>query len=252
MKIRINKLLRNGKTLFLAYDQGLELGPTEFNDKNVDPLYIIKIAKEGKYNGLIVQKGIAQKYLKEIKESKVPLIVKLNGKANIRKGEPLSTQLCTVEEARELGASAVGFTIYLGSQFESLMLKEFESIQAEAHKHGLPVIAWIYPRGKSIKGRSSKDLLAYACRVGLEIGADIIKVKSEGCNLLELKWAIKSAGRTKVVLAGGAKINEAGFLKGVSQALKAGACGIAVGRNVWKSKDPAKLSKSLKDLVFGK
>ena len=60
--MNLNKILRKGKVLFLAYDQGLEHGPTDFNDKNVDPNYIIDIAKKGKYTGLILQKGIAKKY----------------------------------------------------------------------------------------------------------------------------------------------------------------------------------------------
>ena len=124
-----NKILRKGKALFLAYDQGLEHGPTDFNDKNVDPNYIIEIAKKGKYTGIIFQKGIAKKYKKEITASKVPLIVKLNGKTNLVKGEPISRQLCTVREAVKLGAAAVGYTIYIGSQRESIMMQEFEKIQ---------------------------------------------------------------------------------------------------------------------------
>ena len=73
--IKLNKLLKKGKALFLAYDQGLEHGPTDFNDKNIDPEYIIEIAKQGKFTGLIFQKGIAEKYNKEIKTSKIPLII---------------------------------------------------------------------------------------------------------------------------------------------------------------------------------
>ena len=78
--INLSKITKKGKALFLAYDQGLEHGPTDFNDKNVDPKYIINIAKKGKYNGVVFQKGIAEKYQSEIKKSKVPLIVKLNGR----------------------------------------------------------------------------------------------------------------------------------------------------------------------------
>ncbi|HOR52560.1 MAG TPA: fructose-bisphosphate aldolase, partial [Candidatus Pacearchaeota archaeon] len=81
--ISLSKITTRGKALFLAYDQGLEHGPSDFDDKNVDPKYIIEIAKKGKYNGIVFQKGIAEKYNQEIKASKVPLIVKLNGKTNL-------------------------------------------------------------------------------------------------------------------------------------------------------------------------
>ena len=149
--INLNKITNNGKAFYLAYDQGMEHGPIEFNDENVDPNYIINLAKSGGYNGLIVGKGIAEKYNKEIFRSKVPLILKLNGKTSLFKGEPVSARLCTVKEARKLGASAVGYTIYVGSEYENEMLKEFEEIEREAHKLGMPVIAWIYPRGKSVE-----------------------------------------------------------------------------------------------------
>jgi len=58
--VKLNSILRKGKGMFLAYDQGMEHGPVEFNDKNVSPESIIEIAKKGKYTGIIVGKGIAE------------------------------------------------------------------------------------------------------------------------------------------------------------------------------------------------
>src|SRR3989338_7776177 len=176
MKIKVDRILKKGKALYIAYDQGLEHGPShDFNDKNVDPLYILDIAQKGKFQAIVYQKGIAEKYREEIKKSKIPLIIKLNGKTNLFKGEPISRQICSVSEAITLGASAVGYTIYIGSKYENEMLSEFGKIEEEAHKKGIPVIAWVYPRGKFIKGKSKKDLMAYAARTGLETGADIVK-----------------------------------------------------------------------------
>jgi class I fructose-bisphosphate aldolase len=246
--INLNKILRKGKALFLAYDQGLEHGPTDFNDKNVDPNYIIEIARKGGYTGIVFQKGIAEKYNKEIRKSKVPLIVKLNGKTNLFKGEPISRQLCTVEEAVKLGAKAVGYTIYIGSDYEDEMLQEFSKIEKQAHSKGLPVIVWVYPRGKSVKGKSKRDLMAYSARTGLEIGADIIKIQYNG-NLEDLKWAVKSAGKTKIVIAGGIKKGEAEFLKQVKKIMQSGAIGLAVGRNVWQHSNPLEITKKIKKVI---
>jgi len=247
--MNLNKILRKGKALFLAYDQGLEHGPTDFNDKNVDPNYIIDIARKGKYTGIILQKGIAKKYKKEITASKVPLIVKLNGKTNLVKGEPLSRQLCTVKEAVKLGAAAVGYTIYLGSKHESIMMQEFEKIQRKAHKQNIPTIAWIYPRGKAVKGKSSKELMAYAARAGLEIGADMIKINYSG-NPKDLRWAVKSASRTKIVIAGGMKKTEKVLLKQTREIMKSGAIGLAIGRNIWQSKEPQKITNKIKKIIW--
>ena len=248
--ISLNKITTKGKALYLAYDQGLEHGPEmEFNDMNVDPLYIIDIAKKGRYDGIIFQKGIAEKYNKEIKKSKVPLILKLNGRTKLVKGEPISAQLASVKDAINLGASAVGFTIYIGSEHEEQMFEEFAKIQREAHSKNIPVIAWIYPRGKAIKNDVSRENLAYSARTALEIGADIAKIKYGG-KKNDLKWAVESAGRTKVVIAGGVKKGEKEFLKDVHDIMDSGAIGLAVGRNVWQAKDPLGLTKKIKKIIW--
>lgn len=250
--INLNKITTKGKCLFLAYDQGLEHGPIDFNDKNVDPKYIIDIAKKGKYNGIVFQKGIAEKYNREIKQSKIPLIVKLNGKTNLFKGEPISRQLCTVSEAVKLGAKAVGYTIYIGSDYEDEMLQEFENIQREAHKKRLPVIVWVYPRGKSLeKNKHKQELMVYAARTGLEIGADIIKIQYVGKSK-DLQWAVKSAGKTKVVVAGGIKKGEKELLKQVREIMDSGCIGLAIGRNVWQHSKPLEITKKVKKIIWGK
>ncbi len=247
--INLNKLTTKGKTLFLAYDQGLEHGPSDFNDKNVDPKYIIEIAKKGKYNGIVFQKGIAEKYNKEIKASKVPLIIKLNGKTNLFKGEPISRQLCTVDEAVKLGAAAVGYTIYIGSDYEDEQFQEFENIQREAHKKNLPVIVWMYPRGKSVEKKKPEELMVYAARIALEIGADIVKLQYIGKEK-DLKWAVKSAGKTKVVVAGGTKKGEKELLTQIKEIMNSGCIGLAIGRNVWQHPKPLEITKKIKDIVF--
>lgn len=249
MKIKLNKILKNGKAMFLAYDHGLEHGPSDFNDKDADPNYILDIAKKGKYNAVIFQKGIAEKYNDKIKKLKIPLIIKLNGKTNLSEGEPVSRQICTVEEALRLGAVAVGYTIYIGSKYESVMMKEFDAIEEEAHKKGIPIIAWVYPRGKRIKKKSKREIMAYAGRTGLEIGADIIKIKYDG-NKNDLTWTVHVAGKTKVVVAGGVKSDEKSFLKQVRDIMNSGATGLAVGRNVWQSKKPIELSNKIRKIIF--
>ena len=248
MKVSLNKIMTKGRALYLAYDQGLEHGPDDFNDKNVNPDYILDIAEKGKVNGVVLQKGVAEKYYKNLK---VPLILKLNGKTNLIKGDPVSRQLCTVKEAIKLKAKAVGYTIYVGSKHENVMFREFENIEREAHKEGLPVILWAYPRGKAIKNELSRKNLAYAARIGLELGADIIKIRYNG-KADDLKWIVKCAGKTKVVIAGGKKKGLNGFLKESKEIMKTGAIGFAVGRNIWQNKEPLKVIKELKKIIWKK
>jgi class I fructose-bisphosphate aldolase len=241
--------LTNGKSLILAYDQGLEHGPsTDFNDKNVDPSYIMEIATKGKFNAIVFQKGLAEKYY----NGKVPLILKVNGKAALVKGEPISKQNCSVEYALSLGAKGIGYTIYLGSQYEAEMFSEFGKIQEQAHKASVPAIAWIYPRGAAVQNDTAKEIVAYAARTGLELGADAVKIKYTG-DSESFSWAVKSAGKANVFMSGGPKApTDEAFLAQVQGAIDAGATGLAVGRNVWQHPEPYKIADSLKQIIFKK
>ncbi len=241
-------LLRNGKALILACDHGLEHGPKDFTVSSINPEYILDIAEKGRYNAVVLQKGLAEKY-REHYRGKVPLIVKLNGKTNIPKIEPLSLQHCSVKKAYQLGAVAVGYTIYLGSRHEAAMFAEFGRIKEEAHQYGMGVIAWMYPRGEFVQNDRDTDTLAYAARVGLELGADFVKLAynqdPEG-----FKWVVKSAGKARVLMVGGAKDDAEIFLKHAFEAISAGASGLVVGRNVWQHPEPLKVTEALRKIVF--
>ncbi|MBL7155289.1 MAG: aldolase [Candidatus Portnoybacteria bacterium] len=244
----LSKITTKGKAIYLAYDHGIEHGPVDLKGQSIDPKYILSLAVQGGYNAIILQKGVAEKYYPDYQE-KIPLIVKLNGKTRLVGGEPLSTQLCSVAEAVELGAAAVGYTVYLGSQHEAKMLKEFSQIEQEAEEHNLVVIGWMYPRGKAVKDDDSPEMTAYAARVGLELGADIVKIRYCGSQECFAK-AVKAAGRTKVVLSGGPKMADDEFLEVVENIMAAGAIGLAVGRNVWQRENPLEITQKLKEIIF--
>jgi fructose-bisphosphate aldolase, class I len=243
----MDKFLEGGKSLIIAYDQGLEHGPSaDFDNRNVDPAFIVEIASKGGFNGLALQKGVAEKYY----DGKVPLIVKVNGKSSLSKGEPNAKQNCSVEYAVSLGAKAIGYTIYLGSGFEAEMFQEFGRIQEEAHERGLAAITWVYPRGSAVQNDTSKEIVAYAARTALELGADAAKIKYTG-DAQSFSWAVKAAGKVKVFMSGGPKAsNDEAFLTQVRGAIDSGATGIAVGRNVWQHQEPLKMAQLLRQVVF--
>lgn len=247
----ISKLLKNNHCLFLAYDQGFEHGPTDFDDKSVDPTYILSIANDSaSYTGIIFHEGIAQSYYDPTKET-VPLIVKINGKTSLHPNEePYSPQLCSVDEAIKLGATAVGYTIFIGSEHEGKMMKEFSSVEDEAHSKGLAVILWAYPRGKNVMGKEKDPaIIAYGARIALEMGADFVKVPYAGTPQ-NIQWIVKNAGTTRVIFQGGAKVDEKTILDEAMICKKAGATGMAIGRNIWQSEDPIGISKKLATIIY--
>jgi len=242
----MNAFLERERAILLAYDQGLEHGPTDLNEQNADPASIMELAAIGRFNGVVFQKGLAENYY----DGRVPLIVKVNGKTNLVKGEPVARQNCSVQRAARIGAKAVGYTIYPGSAHEAIMFKEFGRVQEEAHKLEMAAIAWVYPRGEAIKNDTAPEIIAYAARTGLELGADAVKIKYTG-DVESFKWAVKCAGKIRVFMSGGPKApSEVDFLKQVRGALDAGATGLAVGRNVWQSPDPLRMARALRTLVI--
>lgn len=246
----IEKILRGSKTMILAYDQGMEHGPIDFSEESVDPNYILDIAMAGNYTAVVLGKGVAQKYYFGSKKyyRKVPLILKLNGKTRFIRDNPLSLANCSVEEAAYLGAVAVGYTVYVGSPSEAQMFTEFGQIVRDAHRYNLGAVGWMYPRGPLV-GEETPEITAYAARVGLELGADMVKVKYTG-DATSLAWVVKSAGRAHVVVSGGVKKDVERFYEEVQTVMSVGATGVAVGRNVWQSEDPIGVTARIKQMIF--
>ncbi len=246
-KTRLSRLETHGKIAFLAMDQGMEHGPSDFNDKNNDPDYVISIAAKAGFNAMILNKGVALKYFDNY-AGKVPLILKLTGKTNVpgTGKEMISAQIASVKDAVELGADAVGYTIYVGVPEEERMMKEFSKIEDEARDYGMPVVTWMYPKNKNPKSVSN---VSYATRIGMELGADIIKTYYTGSEATFRK-AVMAAQGSRVVCSGGLKKGDAEFLEQVRSVMNAGAAGIAVGRNVWQHKNPVGMSKAIKSIIF--
>lgn len=266
----------NGTLLLLPIDQGLEHGPRDFfpNPPSKDPEYQLRLAEEGGFSGIALHIGLAEKHMNAW-AGKVPLVLKVNGKTEVPPdGDAFSPQTATVEDALRLGADAIGYTLYVGSPSQDRDFVQFMRIREEAHRYGLPVIVWSYPRGEAIDKKGGKDTvyaIDYAARVASELGADLIKLNLPKVDKEALLKApkpysemdfteaaaaaqvIESAGRSLVIFAGGAR---GGFEETVEKArlaMDAGATGLIFGRNVWQRPfdEGLKLSRAVQE-VMGK
>lgn len=246
--IDLGNLSTNGKMIFLACDQGMEHGPEDFNQKNIDPHYIYEIAIQAQLNAVIFGRGIAERYHGDYR-NQIPLIVKLNGHTRFNKPDSYGLQNCGVEEAHRFGASGVGYTIHMGGVHEAVQMQEFGCIVRDAHAIGLPAIAWVYPRGPEVIDQHDSNTVAYAARVGLELGADIVKIYNPRNDEGAMRWAGLNAGNTKVVISGGDQVNAEEYAESCRVVMRAGLAGVAVGRNVWQSEDPQHLCELIKDII---
>ena len=253
---------RNGNSLILAYDHGTEHGPVDFEPmpKSADPKHVFKVSSHDAVTAIALQKGNAEYYRKwqdETGEEGAPLLVKLNGNSNLAEREDYySPKQCSVKyAAEELNADAIGYTLYAGSIHEDKMWKEFRTVQEEARKYNIPVVMWSYPRGKGIQnnpdysGQKDPEVVAYGARLGLELGADMVKCKYPG-DQEDWEQLENVVGEMKTVMSGGSKRSDRAFLEDVRATIEVGGNGIAVGRNIFQRENPEKLLDKLEDVIY--
>jgi len=243
-------IVRDGKTLILAMDHGLEHGPVDFESvpEKLDPARVFETATHDAVTAMAVQKGIAEAYYPSY-EDDVTLLAKLNGTSNLWMGEPDSAVNWSVDYAAEVGADAIGFTLYGGSNHEVEMAEEFREVHERAREYDLPVVMWSYPRGQGLKNDTKPGTISYATRLALELGADIAKVKYPG-SADAMADACRAAGKMNVVMSGGSKTTDYEFLSTVEAAIDAGCTGLAVGRNVWQRDDPTRILDALEAVIY--
>ncbi len=238
-----------GRLMLFAGDQKVEhlnddfFGPDVSKDNN-EPEHLFRIAQKARIGVFAAQLGLIARYGADYND--VPYLVKLNSKSNIVKtsqADPLSEKWFDVEEVVDfrndsgLKILGVGYTVYLGSEYETVMLREAAQIAYQAHRNGLISVFWMYPRGKAVKDEKDPHLIAGAAGVAACLGADFCKVnypEKQGISSAEaLKEAVLAAGRTRVVCAGGSSDAPETFLKKLHDQIHiSGAVGNATGRNI--------------------
>ncbi|MDK2974889.1 MAG: fructose-bisphosphate aldolase / 6-deoxy-5-ketofructose 1-phosphate synthase [Methanofollis sp.] len=238
-----------GRLMLFAGDQKIEHLNDDFygdgiHEDDAEPEHLFKIANKGRIGVFATQIGLIARYGRDYPD--IPYLVKLNSKTHLVKTsqkDPVSPMITTVGQAvafrnqTGLKIAAVGYTIYLGSEFEARMLAEAAQVVFEAHQHGLVTVLWIYPRGVAVRDEKDPHLIAGATGVAACLGSDFVKVnapKKEGtASASLLREATLAAGRTKVVCAGGSSVDEEKFLRELYEQIHTGGCaGNATGRNI--------------------
>ncbi len=241
--------LGSGRLMLFAGDQKIEHLNDDFYGEGIaeddaDPEHLFKIADQAEIGVFAAQMGLISMYGVDYPE--IPYLVKLNSKTHLvptTQRDPVSLQHMDIEQVIEfrnrsgLNILGFGYTIYLGSEFENQMIREAAQAIHKAHLNGLVSVLWIYPRGKAVKDEKCPDLIAGATGVAACLGSDFVKVnypKKSGESSAEIfKRAVRSAGKTKVICAGGSSMEPKAFLQQLHDQIHiSGACGNATGRNI--------------------
>jgi 3-hydroxy-5-phosphonooxypentane-2,4-dione thiolase len=237
MKNRLSKIIReDGKCLMLAVDHGYFLGPTERLEvpkRAVAPL--LQYA-----DSLMLTRGVLRTSVPP--ESEVPIVLRVSGGTSII-GEDLSKETITVsiEEAIRLNVSCLAMSIFVGSKYEHQTIANLAKLVDEGEKYGIPVLA-VTAVGKEM-ARDAR-YLGLACRVAAEQGAHI--VKTYYCDNFE---QVVEGCPVPLIIAGGKKLPEPEALKLSYDAMKHGASGVDMGRNIWQSDYPVSMIKAVKAIV---
>ena len=253
------KLAGTGKLIILPVDQGFEHGPARSfakNDLGYDPHYHFKLAINAGLSAFAAPLGMLEAGADTF-AGQIPLIMKVNSSNSLSREKYSPSQAITgsVNEAIRLGCSAIGFTIYPGSDAALDMISDIKDMALEAKSAGLAVVVWSYPRGGDIskEGETAIDIVAYAAHMAALVGAHIIKVKpptshieleeakkvyiSEKIEIDTLSNRIKHVvqscfqGRRLVVFSGGNSKDKASFLNEIRGLYAGGATGSIIGRN---------------------
>lgn len=260
----------SGRLMLFACDQKIEHLNDDFYGEGIDaadaePEHLFKIGSQGVCGVLAGQRGLIAQYAADYPN--INYLVKMNSKSHLVKTsqeDPYSPQLYdlqTVLDLKDNGVNVVGigYTVYLGSEYEAQMMTEAAQLIADAHSVGLIVVLWVYPRGKAVADEKDAHLIAGAAGFACCIGADFVKVnppkKTDAASSADLlKQATAASGRTGLVCAGGSTVEADVFLKQLwDQIHVGGATGNATGRNIHqRSLDEAvRLTKAISAITIG-
>jgi len=248
-RLRLGRILPDGKSLIFAFDHGVEHGPADFPGETINPRKILEKVI-GEVDAVMLLPGMA--YLtSEVWAGKVPLIVKVTSKTSLRPEQErlLQSQFGWVEDAVRLGADAVAATVYWGSQFEDKMLEQWFAVKSAAEEYGLPCLQLSYPRGPAIKNMYDVEVVRYGVRAAIESGADLIKTYYTG-STESFRRVVEVAAGVPVLMSGGAKAKTLlDFLQVVKSVMDAGAQGVVVGRNIFQHENPRGAARAIAAVV---
>ena len=239
IKNRISKIIRprDGRCVMLAVDHGYFLGPTEGLEvprKTIKPLL-------SHVDSLMITRGVLRTSVNP--RTDVSIVLRVSGGTSIV-GEALSNETITasIEDAIRLNATCLALSIFVGSKHEHKTLSNLARLVDEGERYGIPVLA-VTAVGKEM-ARDAR-YLGLACRIAAELGAHI--VKTYYCENFE---KVVEGCPVPVIIAGGKKLpEEMEVFELTRNAVRDGAAGVDMGRNIWQSDYPVAMIKAIRAIV---
>lgn len=245
-KVRLERIINrsNGRTIIVPMDHGVTLGAVE---GLMDMREAVNDMAVGGADAVLMHKGLVRCGHRTTGKD-IGLIIHLSASTALSPLGNTKTLVGTVEEGIKHGADCVSVHINLGDPNERLMLADMGRVAEACANWQMPLLAMVYARGPQIQNPFAPLVVAHCARVGVELGADIVKVPYTGD--MDSFAEVTGACCVPVVIAGGERMDSTRqILQIVSDSIKAGGAGISVGRNVFQHPNRVALVKALRSIV---
>ena len=238
---RLNRLFVGNEKLCLLspLDHGGWLGPVKGLDS---PEWIVGEVVAGGANAVLASPGFLQAAQKSLKPE-TGLVLRVSLTAGLSKQGTQETPIATLDSAIRMDADAVVVSVFFGREGDIEIYQWLAALIEECRPYDMPVIAEMMPPENVAYDPVA---IAHAARIGMEIGADVIKTNFSG-DVESFRSVVKSVP-IPIIVAGGPKTGNEGddaTVKMAKAAIEAGAKGVAIGRRVWQSDNPREVTRQV-------
>jgi class I fructose-bisphosphate aldolase len=245
-KVRLERILNRhtGRAIVVPMDHGVTIGAV---DGLIDMRETVNDMAMGGADAVLMHKGLVRCSHRSAGKD-IGLVVHLSASTALSPAGNTKTLVATVEEGIKYGADCVSVHVNLGDPNERLMLADLGRVAEACDNWGMPLLAMMYARGPQISNGYDPEVVAHCARVGVELGADIIKVPYTGD--IDSFSDVVSACCMPILIAGGERMDSTRqVLEMVHDSLRAGGAGISVGRNVFQHPRRVLLIQALRAIV---
>lgn len=242
---RLAKLFRNERSLTMAIDHHFFTDQTSGIDRAAK---MIPELHEAGLDAVLVTKGLAKMYAKELKDVGVYLRVDIAHpiySSTVSKVNPIAT----IEDALALGVEGIVCMTFPGSEQEYETHRFTSELAEQADRWNLVLLVETLPYNYlgSTPESNSPQAIASAARIGVELGADIIKTRLTGT--AEDRQIIEQTKKPVLVLGGPHTTDKESFFSFIEHSIQSGAKGVAIGRNIWGDESPLGMVKALNQII---
>lgn len=246
----------DGRSVIVAIDHGNAAGIVRGLE---NPIEAVKTAARWGADGILVTPGVLDVVAEEIGE--LAIILRIDGGSTTAgPGGPMRL-IRTVEQALRMGADAVVVNATIGAAYEADELEKVGRVAAACEEWGVPLVAEILSErmlanhmdfsgsGDAVLPDDIDQDISLACRIGAELGADLIKTRYPG-NEVAFRRTVAGCGRPILVAGGPMRGSDlVSTLRLADDSMRTGAAGVVFGRTIWQQPDPAQALRAVCAIV---